>query len=143
MSSKEPISVPDGPPEFPFLSPAMRAGDFIYVSGNAALRPGKPPQGSGKDWMPGELVEGGIEEQTRQTLENIQIALEAAGASINDVVKVNSYLRDIDRDFHGYNGVYQSFFENGPPARTTVGAKIYGGILVEIECIAYLPESND
>lgn len=139
MSAKQVISVPEGPPEHPFLSPAIRAGDLIFVSGNAALIPKKPPRGAGKDWFPGELVEGGIEAETRQTLENIKIALEAAGASLEDVVKVNSYLRDIDRDFLAYNAVYQEFFPSEPPARTTVGAKIFGNILVEIECIAYVP----
>lgn len=142
MSHKEVIDVPDGPPGHPFLSPAVRAGDFIFVSGNAALRPGKPPQGSGPTWMPGELVEGGIEAETKQTLENLKIALEAAGASLSDVVKVNSFLRDIDRDFLAYNKVYQTYFPSEPPARTTVGAKIYGKILVEIECIAYVPRER-
>lgn len=90
--------------------------------------------------MPGELAQGGIEAETRQTLENIKIALEAAGSSLDKVIKVNSYLRDVDRDFHAYNRVYQEFFPTEPPTRTTVGAKIYGPILVEIECIAYDPE---
>ena len=58
------------------------------------------------------------------------------------MVKVNSYLRDVDRDFHAYNRIYQEFFPSTPPTRTTVGAKIYGPILVEIECIAYAPESD-
>ena len=142
MSKKEVILVPDGPPTHPFLSPAMRAGDFIFVSGNAALRPGRPPHGSGGNWMPGELVEGGIEAETKQTLENIKLALEAAGASMSEVVKVNAYLRDIDRDFAAYNKVYLTYFPSEPPTRTTVGAKIYGNILVEIECIAYAPRGQ-
>lgn len=142
MSKKEVIAVPDGPPPHPFLSPAIRAGDFIFVSGNAALKPKRPPYGSGASWMPGELVEGGIEAETRQTLENLKLALEAAGASMSDVIKVNSFLRDIDRDFLAYNKVYLEYFPSEPPARTTVGAKIYGNILVEIECIAYVPRDR-
>ncbi|MHB8590034.1 MAG: RidA family protein [Candidatus Dormibacteraceae bacterium] len=139
VNRKRVIAVPGGPPAHPFLSPAIRAGDFIYVSGNAGLRPGRPPQGSGQKWMPGELVEGGIEPETRQCIENLKLSLEAAGASLEDVVKVNTFLRDIDRDFHSYNRVYQTYFPKEPPARTTVEAKIYGTILVEIECVAYRP----
>ena len=67
--------------------------------------------------------------------------LEAAGAGLDDVVKVNSFLRDVDRDFHAYNEVYLEYFPDVPPTRTTVGAKIYGPILVEIECVAYAPET--
>ena len=133
--------VPDGPPEHPFLSPVIRAGDFVFVSGNAGLLPGRPPSGEGATWQPGALVEGGIEAETRQTLENIKLALEAAGAGLDDVVKVNTFLRDVDRDFDAYNGVYLEFFPHEPPPRTTVGAKIYGPILVEIECVAYAPIS--
>jgi reactive intermediate/imine deaminase len=140
MKKKQVIHVPAGPPEHPFLSPAMRAGDFIYVSGNVGLLPGKPAHGEkGKNWMPGELISGGIVEQTRQTIENLRIVLEAAGATLDDVVKVNTFLRDIDRDFHAYNDVYHQYFKIDPPARTTVEAKILNHILVEIECVAYKP----
>ena len=140
---KQVFDVPEGPPQHPFLSPVIRAGDFLFVSGNAGLLSGKPPTGAGDDWMPGGLIDGGIEAETRQTLENIRIALEAAGAGLEDVIKVNSFLRDVDRDFHAYNAVYQEYFPTSPPTRTTVGAKIYGPILVEIECIAYAPLSGD
>jgi 2-iminobutanoate/2-iminopropanoate deaminase len=133
--------VPEGPPEHPFLSPVIRAGDFVFVSGNAGLLPGRPASGEDSSWTPGELVKGGIVAETRQTLENIKLALNAAGAGLDDVVKVNSFLRDVDRDFHAYNEVYLEYFPEAPPTRTTVGAKIYGPILVEIECVAYAPEA--
>jgi enamine deaminase RidA (YjgF/YER057c/UK114 family) len=136
------IDVPDGPPAHPFLSAAVRAGDFVYVSGHAGLLPNRPPSGSGAEWMPGELVEGGIEAETRQTLESLKQALEAAGSCLAEVVKVNTFLRDVDRDFHAYNRVYMEYFPTEPPARTSVGAKIYGNILVEIECVAYSPLSE-
>ena len=89
--------------------------------------------------MPGEREEGGIEVETRRTLENIKLALEAVGASLADVGRVNAYLRDIDRDFLLYNAVYQCYFPSQPLTRTTVGAKIYGPFLVEIERVAYQP----
>jgi len=138
VSNKTVIEVPKGPPPHNFLSPAIRAGDFVFVSGNAGLLPGKPSSGA-STWQPGELIRGGIEAETRQTLENIKMSLEAAGATLADVVKVNTFLREIDRDFHAYNRVYLEYFPSEPPARTTVGVKIFGEILVEIECVAYAP----
>ena len=107
MKKKQVVLIPNGPPKHPFLSPAMRAGDYIYVSGNVGLLPGRPAHGEkNKGWMPGELISGGIEAQTRQTIENLKALLEAAGATLEDIVKVNTFLRDIDRDFHaGYSNM--------------------------------------
>ena len=139
---KRVYEVPDGPPGHPFLSPVIRAGDFLFVSGNAGLLPGSSAAGDDGDWQPGDLVEGGIQAETRQTLENIRTALEAAGGRMSDVVKVNTFLRDVDRHFAAYNEVYLEYFPTEPPTRTTIGAKIYGNILVEIECVAYAPESK-
>ena len=130
---------PEGVPRLPFFSQVLRAGDFVFVSGPAGLLPGHPPSGEGAEWSPGKLAEGGIKGQTRQTLDNIKAALEAAGASLSDVVKVNTYLRDVDLYFHDYNEVYMAYFAEERPTRTTVGAKIYGPILIEIDCVAYVP----
>jgi enamine deaminase RidA (YjgF/YER057c/UK114 family) len=137
-----PISIhpgPRGPNEYAFLSQAVRAGDFVFVSGNVGHLPGYGPTGEGSQWLPGKLIDGGIEAETRQTLANIEEILRAAGGDLTDVVKVNSFLRDVDRDFHAYNKVYAEHFPERPPARTTVQAKIYGLTLVEIECTAYIP----
>jgi enamine deaminase RidA (YjgF/YER057c/UK114 family) len=139
VSRKQVVAVPDGAPAFRFLSPAVRAGDLVYVSGHVGLVPGVEPSGEGASWVPGELASGGIRAETRQTLENVKRTLQAAGATLADVVKVNAFLRDVDRDFHAYNEVYLEYFPAEPPARTTVGAKMYGPILVEIECVAYAP----
>jgi 2-aminomuconate deaminase len=135
---KRVCDVPKGPRLHPFLSPVIRAGDF--VSGNAGLLPGKPPTGEGSAWMPGDRTEGGIEAETRQTLENLRLSLEAACAGPSDMVKVNTFLRDVDRDFHAYAKVYQEYFPERAPTRTTVRAEIYGPILVEIECVAHAAE---
>ena len=124
---KKIVSTEKAPKAIGPYSQAILTENLVFTSGQVGLDPATM-----------ELVEGGIEAETRQTLENIKIALEAAGASLGDVIKVNSYLRDIDRDFLAYNEVYQEFFPSEPPARTTVGAKIFGNILVEIECIAYV-----
>jgi 2-iminobutanoate/2-iminopropanoate deaminase len=87
--------------------------------------------------VPGELAEGGIEAETRQTLLNIDSALRAAGSSLQDVVKVTAFLRDVDLDFDGYNRTYMEFFRDRPPARITAQAKVYGRSRIEIDCIAY------
>jgi 2-iminobutanoate/2-iminopropanoate deaminase len=131
---KQVIDVNDGRHKFGYLSPAVRAGDFVWVSGNAALL----PKSGNSDAV--EIATGGIEVETRQTIENIAATLEAAGGTLRDVVKVNTFLRDVDLHFEAYNRIYESYFNEDPPARTTVQAKILGTILIEMECIAYLPE---
>src|SRR5579862_8324377 len=91
------------------LSKVVRAGDFIFVSGQV------PIDNSGK------VVAGGIKPQTEQVLENIRSLLDAAGASLEDIVKTTVWLVD-RKDFKDFNEVYGSFFSNRPPARVTVVA---------------------
>lgn len=105
-------------------SQAIRAGDFVFVSGQGPVD------------EQGRIVPGDIREQTLRTLNNIGMILEAAGAAIQDVVRCGVFLSDIG-DFAAMNEVYREFFGANPPARTTVGAAL-GGIKVEIDCIAYL-----
>jgi 2-iminobutanoate/2-iminopropanoate deaminase len=110
-------------------SQGIRAGDFIFVSGQGPLDP-----------VTGQLVEGNIEEQTARVLENIKAILTAAGASMADVVKVSAHLSDIAL-FPRYNKVYATYFPDPKPARTTVGSQLpLEGVLVEIDAIAYLGE---
>lgn len=108
------------------LSPAVRAGDFIYVSGQVPTGPD------------GVVVAGGIEAQTRQVMENLGAALKLAGADLGDVVKTTVILVDA-RDFGGFNKVYGSYFPQNPPARTTLEARLMIDIRVEIEAVAYKP----
>jgi 2-iminobutanoate/2-iminopropanoate deaminase len=108
------------------LSPAVRAGDLVYVSGQV------PTDSSGA------VVQGGIEAQTKQVLENIKAALALAGATLDDVVKTTVIIEDV-RDFAGMNKVYASYFPSNPPARTTVEARLVIDIKVEIEAVAYKP----
>ena len=110
------------------LSPAVRAGDFVYVSGQV------PTDASGN------VVPGGIEAETRQTLENVKAALALAGCTMDQVVKTFAILADA-RDFGRFNKVYASYFPTEPPARTTVEARLMIDIKVEIEAIAYAPKS--
>ncbi len=107
-------------------SPGVRAGDFIYVSGQGPIDPATD-----------KLVVTDVGAQTRLTLENVQRVLAAAGASLTDVVKVSVFLRDID-DFEKMNQVYGEFFGKIKPARTTIESKFHQAeMLVEIDCVAY------
>jgi len=106
-------------------SQAVQAGNTVYVSGQIPIIPEK-----------GELTEGGIEAQTRQSLTNISNILAAAGYSMKDVVKTTVLLAYI-ADFAGMNAVYAEFFEEPYPARAAFqAAAIPKGALVEIECVA-------
>lgn len=106
-------------------SQAVQAGSAVYVSGQIPIIPEK-----------GELIEGGIEAQTRQSLTNISNILAAAGYSMKDVVKTTVLLADI-ADFAAMNAVYAEFFEEPYPARAAFqAAAIPKGALVEIECVA-------
>jgi 2-iminobutanoate/2-iminopropanoate deaminase len=110
-------------------SPAVRAGDFIFVSGQGPIDP-----------ITDKLAVGDVEMQTRVTLANIQRILKACGATLDDVVKCGVFLRDIAA-FKQMNGVYAEFFPANRPARTTVEAKFHQAeMLVEIDCIAYKPQ---
>ena len=112
-------------PNLPF-HPAVRAGDFIYVSGQVA-----------KDEK-GNMCVGNIEDETRWTLESIKRILALEGADLSDVVKITTYLEDA-RDFGRYNGVFKEYFPEGNVARTTVEARAVINTKIEIECIVYKP----
>jgi 2-iminobutanoate/2-iminopropanoate deaminase len=106
-------------------SQAIRAGDFVFVSGQLALRPGEK-----------ELAGGTIGEQTEQVFANLRAILEEAGSSLDRLVKTTVFLQDLD-DFAGMNEVYARHVGTQPPARSTVEvAKLPSGALVEIEAIA-------
>ena len=109
------------------LSPAVRAGDYVYVSGQI------PVDGQGN------IVAGGVKEQTRQVLENVKSALALAGATMEEVVKTTVWLEDA-RDFGAFNQVYATFFPKEPPARSTVESRLMIPIKIEIEAVAYSPK---
>ncbi len=114
------VPVPKGP-----YTPAVRAGDFVYVSGQVP-----------RDPMTGELAGDDVATQTRQTLSNLAQVLAQAGARLEDVVSVTVYLANAD-DWDAMNAVYREAFRQPYPTRTTVGAELRG-ILVEISAVAYL-----
>ncbi|SFU44366.1 2-iminobutanoate/2-iminopropanoate deaminase [Alicyclobacillus macrosporangiidus] len=121
---KESIRTTQAPQPFGPYSQAVKAGNRIYVSGQ---RPVDVNTGE----MPADIVG-----QARQVLKNVQAILQAAGATLDDVVKVNVYLADL-KDFAAFNSVYAEFFREPYPARTTIGAALRG-ILVEVDVIAEL-----
>ena len=110
------------------FSPAVRAGDFIYVSGQVPAD------------AQGEIVSGGIEAQTRQVMDNIKAALALAGATLDDVCKCTCWLDDAS-DFGAFNRIYMSYFPNGRPARSTTEARLMVDAKVEIDVVAYKPKS--
>jgi 2-iminobutanoate/2-iminopropanoate deaminase len=108
-------------------SSAVRAGDYIFVSGHLGS-----VDGEGKEVQ-------GIAAQTKQCLKNINQTLAAAGASLDDVVKVTVFLCS-EKYFAGMNEVYRSFFPKEKPARSTVvSGLVLPNMLIEIECVAFVP----
>jgi len=122
---KQQITTASGASPAGAYSQGIRAGDFVFVSGQGPLDPAT-----------GQIVGETIEEQTERTLENVKAILEAAGATLADVVKSTVHLSDLSL-FPRYNEVYSSYFPDPKPARTTVGSELLG-IMVEIDAIAYL-----
>ena len=110
-------------------SQGLRVGDFVFVAGQG---PGDPATG--------KVVGTTIEEQTARALENIKAILEAGGATMADVVKVTAHLSDLGL-FQRYNQVYETYFPDPKPVRTTVGSQL-PGIMVEIDVIAYVGDNK-
>ncbi|MFK3781683.1 RidA family protein [Agrobacterium sp. NPDC089420] len=104
---------------------AVRAGDFVYVSGQVPT-------------VDGEVVTGGIAAQTEQVVANIKDVLALADCTLADVVKVNVWLDDA-RDFSSFNAVFQKHFLDHPPARSTVQSPLMVDAKVEMDVIAYKP----
>lgn len=109
------------------FSPAVRAGDFVYVSGQVPANEN------------GEIVTGGIEVQTHQVMKNLQAVLALAGCTLDDVCKSTVWLQDA-RDFGSFNRVYMGYFANGKPARSTTEARLMVDARVEIDVVAYKPK---
>lgn len=119
------VSTSSAPAAVGPYSQGIVSGDLVFCSGQLGLDPAT-----------GTMVEGGVEAQADRAMRNLAAVLDAAGVSINDVVKTTIFLADID-DFAAVNAVYATFIPDPPPARSTfaVGALPKGG-LIEIEAIA-------
>ena len=116
--------------DLPF-SPAVRAGDFVFLSGAIGTRPGTT-----------ELVSDDVAEQTAQTMDNLETVLRAGGADLGDVVKCTVFLVDM-ADYAAMNQAYAAVWPGSPPARSTVaGSGLALGAKVEIECIAFVGDDR-
>lgn len=124
---KKVISTQNAPKAIGPYSQAIQAGNFLFTSGQIPLNP-----------VSGEIVEGGIEAQANQVLENVKAVLEGAGMELDNVVKTTVFLANMD-DFAKVNEIYGKYFSGAAlPARSAVQVvKLPKGVLVEIEAIAY------
>jgi 2-iminobutanoate/2-iminopropanoate deaminase len=130
MSEKQVVRTDKAPQAIGPYSLGVRVGEMVFSAGQIGIDP-----------QSGEVVSGGIEAETRQALLNLQAVLEAAGASLENVVKTTVFLRDIN-EFGRMNDVYAEFFTAKPPARSAVQvAALPRGVAVEIEAIAVLGAS--
>src|SRR3990170_457684 len=126
MRVKQVIKTDRAPKPIGPYSAGVRSGDLVFTAGQIGLDP-----------LTGEVVPGGIQAETRQVLRNLQGILEAAGSSLQDVVKTTVFLRDVN-DFTQMNAIYAEFFSQDYPARSTVQVSaLPKGVAVEVEAIAF------
>jgi len=122
---RTPIHTSQAPAAIGPYNQAIQCGQFVYASGQVALNP-----------TTGEIVGNDVQAQTHRAIQNLQAVLEAAGASLQSVVKTTVFLVNMS-DFQAMNAVYASYFGDVPPARSTIAvAELPRRALVEIECVA-------
>jgi 2-iminobutanoate/2-iminopropanoate deaminase len=125
VTAPEAIHTTQAPQAIGPYSQALRVGDLIFTAGQIGLDP-----------QAGQLVEGGIEGQTRQVLNNLKAVLVAAGSGLASIVKTTVYLQNL-AEFNQMNAIYAEFFPQTKPARSTVQvAALPRGALIEIDCVA-------
>ncbi|MFZ0037479.1 MAG: RidA family protein [Candidatus Acidiferrales bacterium] len=122
---REIVSTEHGPKAIGPYSQAVKANGFVFISGQVALHPAT-----------GQLVEGGIAQQTERVLENLRGIVEASGSSMHKAVRVTVFLKDMN-DFAAMNEIYARYFPSAPPARSTVEvARLPKDVRIEIDLIA-------
>ncbi|MCX7830324.1 MAG: RidA family protein [Acidobacteria bacterium] len=122
------VSTENAPAAIGPYSQAVKVGQFLFVSGQIPINPSTK-----------EIVEGGIEEQTKMALENLKAIVEAGGSNLANVVKTTVFLKDMN-DFSKMNGVYSQYFNENPPARAAIEvARLPKDVLVEIEAVVFCP----
>ncbi len=125
---KEIIYTDKAPKPIGPYSQAVKIGNLIFLSGQIGIDP-----------QTNELVKGGIEKETRQIFQNIINILKSQNVDLSNVLKINIYLKNLE-DFKRVNEIYQEYFKDNFPARTTVGGiSLPKNALIEIDVIAYLP----
>jgi 2-iminobutanoate/2-iminopropanoate deaminase len=128
LASKQRVLSDKAPAAIGAYSQAIKAGEFVYTAGQLGIDP-----------VTGTLVSGGIREQARRVLDNMSLILEAAGTSLDNVVKTTVFLTDMS-NFAAMNEIYKQYFNTDtPPARATVQvAALPLGAMVEIDCVALI-----
>lgn len=125
---KKIISTEKAPGAIGPYSQAVKAGQFLFCSGQIPINP-----------VTKEIVEGGIEEQTKMALENLKAVIEAGNSSLSNVVKTTVYLKNMN-DFAKMNSIYSLYFKDNPPARAAFEvARLPKDVLIEIEAIVFCP----
>jgi 2-iminobutanoate/2-iminopropanoate deaminase len=125
--NKSIVNTPAAPAAIGPYSQAVRVGSMVYTAGQVAIDP-----------TTGKLIEGGVPEQTRQAMINVQAIVEAAGSDLGQVVKTTVFLQNLGM-FAEMNAVYGEFFPDAPPARSTVEvSNLPLGALIEIEAVAFV-----
>ena len=127
---KQVVTSPNAPKPVGPYSQAIKAGNYLYISGQLAINP--------KD---NKIVEGDITLQTKQAMENIRTILEVAQYTLEDVVHTTVYLSSMTL-FSSFNKEYEKYFRTKPPARATVACELKTGALIEISAIAYRENSD-
>lgn len=130
MSKKIEIKHPDKAANTGAYSAGVMVGEWLFISGQGPL-----------DLTTGEVIHGTIEEETLLTLSHVQKVVEAAGGTIDDIVKCTVHLENIN-DFDRYDAAYASFFQGIKPARTTVQSVLSDGIKIEIDAIAIIAQNR-
>jgi reactive intermediate/imine deaminase len=125
QKKKQVIITPDAAPPGGSYSHAVIAGDFVHLAGATPHRTDR------------SLVDGPFEEQARATFDNLVAVAKAAGSSLADAVQARVYLRDLD-DFQAMNEIFQEYFGDEPPVRTTIQADL-PGFLIEVDAVLYKP----
>lgn len=127
-NKKVPIQTDNAPKPRGAYSQGIQFGSLVFTAGLGPIHPDT-----------GEIVGQSVAEQTRQVIQNLQAILAAGGLGLGDVLKTTVHLQHLERDFAEFNRVYLEMFPEPRPVRTTVGSTLMG-ILVEIDCVAGLPE---
>jgi 2-iminobutanoate/2-iminopropanoate deaminase len=121
------MSIKNGPLAVAPESQVVIADKFVFVAGQGPIVPGTD-----------QVLKGTFEEQVRLVMDNIKLYLKEAGTTVDQIVKMNVFVSDMS-NFSKLNPIYESYFKEKLPARTCIEAKLYSGILVEMDAIAYIP----
>jgi 2-iminobutanoate/2-iminopropanoate deaminase len=125
---KREIIVPEGSRPNPVLSPVAKFGNIVFTAGMV-----------GTDPATGKLAGNDIESQGRQTMENLKAALEAAGTSLDNALKVTGFVSKLE-DRAPFNEIYKTYFTTPPPVRTCIEGYLGDGVLVEVDVVACIPD---